>query len=91
MCFKLFFPIDFNPGSVLALLESEVEIDTSPRSVCKKYHFEIDRGTPFYGYIDPKRNLLLYMDFPATNTEIFLEGAFVDAPVTKYVRPDSSP
>lgn len=89
--FKLFFPIDFNPGSILALLESEVEIDTTPRSVCKKYHFEIERGSPFYGYLDTKRNLLVYMDFPATNTEIFLEGSFDGAPVTKYVRPDSSP
>ncbi len=89
--FNLFFPIDFNLGSVLALLESEVEIDTVPRTVCKKYHFEIDHGDGFYGYLDPKRNLVVYMDFPATGTEIFLEGAFDGAPATKYVRPDSSP
>ena len=89
--FKLFFPIDFNPGSVLALLESEVELDTTPRSVCKKYHFEIERGSAFYGYIDLKRNLVVYMDFPATSTEIFLESAFTDTPGTKYVRPAAAP
>ncbi len=87
---SVFFPIDFIASPCLALVESEVEVATTPPSVCRKYHFTIQQGSAFYGYFDPKRKLPVYMDFPASNTEIFLEGAFDDSPLTKYTRPEAS-
>lgn len=88
---QLFFPVDFTSASCASLIESEVEIDTVPRRVCTKYRFTIASGSTFYGYLDAKRKLAVYMDFPDTNTEVFLKGAFADEPLTKYTRPESSP
>ena len=75
-----------SPG--LAAIESEVEIPTRPAPVvCKKYIVSLQNTSPFYLYLHPKQNSLIYMDFPANQTEVFLESAFGNEPKTRYKAP----
>lgn len=86
--FSLLFPSDFTSASCIATVESEVELDTRPSpTVCRKYQISIQNSSPFFGYFDDVRRMPIYLDFPASNTEIFLKSAFGPSPKTKYTPP----
>jgi hypothetical protein len=86
--FTILFPSDmmFVPGA--AEVASEVELATRPSpAVCRKFVVAFQSSLPFYLYVDRKRNLPVYMDFPGVQTEMFLQSAFGDHPGTKYTPP----
>ena len=87
--FTILFPSDmmFVPGA--AEVASEVELATRPSPVvCKKILVAFQSSLPFYLYVDRKRNLPVYMDFPGVQTEMFLQSAYGDHPGTKYAPPE---
>jgi hypothetical protein len=86
--FTMVFPSDMMSLSGIATVESEVELATRPSpAVCKKYVVTFQNSAPFALYIDRKRNLPIYMDFPAVQAEVFLQSAYGDHPATRYVAP----
>jgi hypothetical protein len=90
--FEMFYPSDFAKNGSIGGAESEIELPTQPRgTVCTKYAITSQGSTPFYGYYDPERRVPIYLDFPQTNTEVFLQSAFGENPRTRYVRASGSP
>lgn len=91
--FPLLFPTEMMTTTALAVVESELELPVaSGVVVCKKYAVSLQNSFPFYLYVASKDNSLIYLDFPANKTEVFLRGAFGDRPKTKYTlekEPDS--
>lgn len=88
--FSVVFPSDMVSLTAVAATESEVEIATRPRpTVCNKYGVAFQNSAPFFLYVDPDRNIPVYMDFPATQTEVFLKEAFGEHPAPRYKTPTS--
>jgi hypothetical protein len=65
-------------GSDLAL-ESETQ-----EAICEKFIVLIENSTSFASYYDPKRGLPVYLAFPSTYTEVFLDDFFGDTPISRY-------
>ena len=83
--FSVVFPSDMVSLPAAAATESEVEISTRPSpTVCNKYAVGFQGSSPFYLYVDPDRNVPIYVDFPAVQTEAFLKEAFGEHPTPKY-------
>jgi len=80
------FPSDMMVTSAIASLETEMEMPIQPPVVCSLYSLSLKNSPPFYLYYDREHKSLLYMDFPATKTEIFLQSAWGEHPKTKYAR-----
>ncbi len=86
--FSILFPSDMMAAPGIATIETEVELATrSAPIVCKIYSVTLQNSAPFYLFVDSKRNSLVYMDFPVTQTEVFLESAFGSHPGTQYSAP----
>lgn len=65
-------------GSELAF-ESETK-----EAYCVKLIISLQGGSPYASYYDPERGLPLYMAFPGTSTEVFLDEFFDGNPVSRY-------
>ena len=86
--FTILFPADmmFVPG--VGEVASELELATRPSpTICKKFGIAFQSSLPFFMYVDLKRDIPVYMDFPGVQTEMFLQSAFGDHPATKYAPP----
>lgn len=86
--FGLLFPsptnittIDITKGSELAF-ESATE-----EAYCVKLIISLQGGSPFASFYDPERGLPLYLAFPTTATEAFLDEFFDGEPVSRYRKP----
>jgi hypothetical protein len=89
--FAILFPTEMMSTRALATVESELELAArSTPLVCRKYAVSLENSFPFYMYVESKRNLLVYMDFPANRTEVFLQSEFGDHPEVRY-EPERSP
>ncbi len=87
--FNVLLPSNQMSLAAVITIESELELPTHPRpTVGKKYAISIQNSSTYYSYLDPKRNIPVYMDFPVSQTEVFLEGAFGENPRPKYVAPE---
>jgi hypothetical protein len=69
---------DVGKGSELAI-ESETQ-----EAICDKILVSIQNSSAFASYYDPQRGLPVYLAFPATLTEVFLDDFFEDHPVSRY-------
>ncbi len=69
---------DVTKGSELSI-ESETQ-----EAICDKILVSIQNSSTFASYYDPQRGLPVYLAFPATLTEVFLDDFFKDQPVTRY-------
>jgi hypothetical protein len=88
--FSVVFPSNMVSITAVAVTESEVEIATSPSpTVCNKYGVAFENSAPFFLYVDPDRNIPVYMDFPSLQTEVFLKEAFGEHPAPRYKAPTS--
>jgi len=61
------------------LVESETQ-----ETVCRRLVVELVSGSPFTAYYDPKRGLPVYLAFPGSATEVFLDSFYGDAPVSLW-------
>jgi hypothetical protein len=84
--FELFFPMEFGKAPAVAQFISELEVNVKPKPVvCKKLHLTIQRSADtFLALFDEASQRLLYIDFPAAETEVFLESAYGKNPPMKY-------
>jgi len=88
--FNILFPVDMMFTTAIGEVASELELATgSSTTICKKFGLAIQGSLPFYVFVDKKKNLPVYMDFPGVQTEMFLQSAFGDHPTTKYTPPPS--
>lgn len=88
--FNVLLPSSVMTLPAMATLESELELNTPKKPiVCKKYVVAIQNSATYYLYYDPKRGIPIYMDFSATQTEVFLESVFGREPETKYSAPET--
>lgn len=86
--FFVLFPSDMVSSQAVATADSEIELAARPAPViCRKYVVSIRNSSPFYLYLESKHNSLVYMDFPANRTEVFLESVFGEHPATRYTVP----
>jgi hypothetical protein len=86
--FHTFSPSDFVQAQTVALVESEVELPLKPKpSVCTKWAISLQSADPYFGYFDPERQVAVYMDYPLSGVEIFLESAWGENPPTHYTPP----
>lgn len=89
--FAMLFPSDMMLAQALATVDSEIELAAHPTPVvCRKYVVSLQNSGPLFLYVDTKRNLLVYIDFPATRTEVFLESVFGKRPSTRYKAPEEA-
>lgn len=88
--FSVVFPSDMVSLPAAAATESEIEIATRPSpTICNKYAVGFQGSSPFFLYVDPARNVPVYVDFPAVQTEVFLKEAFGEHPTSRYTAPPS--
>lgn len=63
----------------------EVSVDGSDRSIVgRKLLVALMGGEPFESFIDPKRGIPVYIRFPGTKGEVFLDEFFGDNPTPAY-------
>lgn len=83
--YGLFFPVAMAINSARVSFASKVEIESDTEGVvCDKLLVGLDGGTNWASYYDPQRKLPVYMAFPATNVEVFLDDFFGDSPISRY-------
>lgn len=85
--YRVLFPSDMMATSAAASAETEIEVPIKPPVVCTIYAVGLENSPPFYLYYDIEGKSLIYIDFPATQTEVFLERAFEGNVRTKYKAP----
>ena len=89
---SMLIPSDFMASNTVLVLESEVEVQTRTKArICQKYQVQMENSAPFVGYLDVKRHIPIYMDFPGARTEIFLESDYGENPGSKYTDPEAEP
>jgi hypothetical protein len=70
--------VKITKGSDVAI-ESETE-----EAICLKFVIQIEGSNPFVSFFHSERNLPVYLAFPTSLTEVFLDDFFHDAPVSRY-------
>jgi hypothetical protein len=85
--FDILLPAEFMKLSAVSTIDSEIELATPAGGiVCKKYGVSIQNSGAFFLYLDPKRDIPVYMDFQTTQAEAFLESVYGEDPPTKYTK-----
>jgi len=70
--------VEIEKGSELAF-ESETK-----EAYCVKLVISMRNGSPFASFYDPERGIPVYMAFPGTATEVFLDEFFDGKPLSRY-------
>lgn len=83
--FGLVFPsaVSLTTCTVADASKASVESETS-ELICTKILVAISGSDPYASFYDPTRHLPVYMAFPQTNVEVFLDDFFGDSPVSRY-------
>jgi hypothetical protein len=83
--YGLMFPTGMSFVKATLAFASTLEIESDYKStVCKKLLVAIEGSQPFASFYDPNRRLPVYMAFPQTHVEVFLDEFFGDSPVSRY-------
>lgn len=83
--FGLLFPRSFTLTTAKITTASEAIIESDDyEAVVKKLFIAISGSEPFIVFYDPKRKLPVYLAFPASNTEVFLDQFFGDNPISRF-------
>jgi hypothetical protein len=65
--------------------ESELSLESETKETyCVKFVVGLQNSTPFASFFDPKRGLPVYLVFPGTATEAFLDEFYDGRPITRY-------
>lgn len=68
--------------------ESEVLFESeSKEAYCVKLVVSLQNSSPFASYFDPERGIPVYLAFPGTSTEVFLDEFFDGKPISRYRSP----
>lgn len=90
--YGLVFTSSFSPADVTVGFSGEVLVEAGPRSMAARKLVVIISGSePFESHVDPKRGIPVYIRFPQSQTEAFLEEIFGENPVTFYTSKEKAP
>lgn len=83
--YDLFQPVSFSMNSISVVSASEIAFESSIKeAICTKLILTVQGGSGFASYFDPGRGLPVYLAFPGSNTEVFLDEFFGGEPVSRY-------
>ena len=83
--YGLLFPSTTNMTSVSISKGSELMFESENKEAyCIKFIVSLTGGSPFASYFDPERGLPVYLAFPGSNTEVFLDEFFDGKPLSRY-------
>ena len=83
--FGLVIPSASNLTSVRISKSSELAFESENKEAyCVKFIVSLTNGSPFASYYDPERGLPVYLAFPASSTEVFLDEFFDGQPLSRY-------
>jgi hypothetical protein len=83
--YGLVFTSSFSPAEVTAGYSGEVLVEAGRRSMTARKLVVIIRGAePFESHVDPDRGVPVYIRFPQSRTEVFLDEVFGENPVTFF-------
>jgi hypothetical protein len=83
--YGLLFPSTFTPADITLGFSGDILVEAGARSMTARKLVVIIRGaTPYESRVDPKNGVPVYIRFPESQTEIFLDEIFGENPVTYY-------
>jgi hypothetical protein len=83
--YGMMLPSSFALSGCTVSTASKAEIENDEKAiVCDKILVAISGSDPFASFYDPVRGLPVYLAFPQTNVEVFLDDFFGEAPVSRY-------
>jgi hypothetical protein len=86
----LFIPESMNLGELTISATGEAEVESEYlASISTKLILQFTGSGPFAIYFDKKRGLPVYMAFPQTGVEAFLDEFYKDKPVSRLRRASS--
>ncbi|NIM18899.1 MAG: hypothetical protein GTO42_02590 [Candidatus Latescibacteria bacterium] len=91
---NVFFPSHTTATPASITIESEREIPVGDKAVvCKKLVINVQSSSAIASFVDPKVNLPIYILFPATQIEAFLESHYGEHPTPFYrkLEPSAEP
>ena len=87
--YGLLFPSSFSPTDITLGYSGDVLVEAGAKSMAAKKLVVVIRGAdPYESHIDPKTGVPVYIRFPQSHTEIFLDKIFGENPVTYYQSTD---
>ena len=85
--YGLLFPSSFTPADVTLGFSGDVLVEAGAKSMtAKKLVVIIRGGSPYECHVDPKTGVPVYIRFPDSRTEMFLDEIFGENPVS-YFKP----
>jgi hypothetical protein len=83
--YDLFQPSSFSMTSIGMVSASDIAFESKTQeAIVRKLVLAIQGGSGFASYMDQERGLPVYLAFPSTSTEVFLDEFFEGGPVSRY-------
>jgi hypothetical protein len=83
--YGLLFPSSFNTADITLGFAGDVLVEAGAKSLTARKLVVIIRGAaPYECRVDPKSGLPVYIRFPDSRTEMFLDEIFGENPLTYY-------
>jgi hypothetical protein len=83
--YGVLFPSTFTPATVTMGYAGDVLVEAGAHSITARKLVVILAGAaPYESHVDPKTGIPVYIRFPQSETEIFLDKIFGENPVTYY-------
>jgi hypothetical protein len=90
--YGLLFPSTFTPADITLGYAGDILVEAGAKSMTARKLVVIIRGAePYESRVDPKTGVPIYIRFPESQTEIFLEKIFGENPVTYYQPGEKKP
>lgn len=87
--YGLLFPSTFSPADLTMGYSGDVLVEAGAKSMTAKKLVVIIRGAdPYESHVDPKTGVPVYIRFPQSHTEMFLDEIFGENPVTYFQSTD---
>lgn len=81
----LFLPTSFMVNDALVVKSSEALIESDiDEALCIKVQVHMTGAAAYVMFFDQKRGMPVYIAFPGTNAEVFLDEFFGDTPVSRF-------
>jgi len=83
--YGLLLPSTFTPATVTMGYSGDVLVEAGAHSLtARKLVILLSGAEPYESHVDPKTGVPVYIRFPQTQAEIFLDKIFGENPITYY-------
>jgi hypothetical protein len=90
--YGLLFPTTFTPADITLGYSGDILVEAGAKSMTARKLVVIIRGAqPYESRVDPKNGVPIYIRFPESQTEMFLDKIFGENPVTYYQAGEKKP